>query len=53
MGKPAHPRKAELTSLRASNQLATSGAVPVTSGEAGKKLLFEMEAPGFVYFEIA
>jgi xylan 1,4-beta-xylosidase len=52
IGQPAHPKKDELSFLMSKNQLTKSGNIPVIKDSAGNRLIFEMESPGLVYFEI-
>jgi xylan 1,4-beta-xylosidase len=52
MGKPAHPRKSELTLLRSENELTKAGDVPVLEDRTSKRLVIEFKAPGVAYLEI-
>ncbi len=52
MGKPIYPDKKELEYLRSNNRLTASEQIRVINDTKGKRLVFEMEAPGMVYVEV-
>ena len=52
LGRPAYPKREEVSYLRNNNTLKPSGTLGVTRDRSGARLIFEMETPGVAFIEV-